>query len=64
MTIDEKAAAEAITEAVDNGIPGDVFEQMCERFMWAVTTGSQHADATAEKAVLEIVKPLFPHLPQ
>ncbi len=52
-------AAEAVREAVEAGVPEDVFHQMCERFMWAATTGPHHADATAEKAVLEIVKPLL-----
>lgn len=42
-------------------IPPQVMKEMCNRFMWAVTTGPSHPDATAEKAVETIVKPLLDH---
>lgn len=57
--VNEKAK-QAIEEAVAGGVSAAAFSRMVERFLWAATTGPGHPDATGEKAVLEILKPLLP----
>lgn len=49
--------AEAVEAAVEAVMP-----EMANRFLWAVTTGPGHPDATPEKAVAAIVAPLVERL--
>lgn len=44
-----------------DALPADVRATMENRFMWAVSTGPSHPDATLEKAVETIVSPLLDH---
>lgn len=46
------------------GISAEAFEQMCERFRWAIDTGPSHPEATVEKAVEQIIAPLLADLPR
>lgn len=51
------SGSEPVRETLDD-LVARVMPDMADRFMWAVSTGPGHPDATAEKAVEQIIKPL------